>query len=254
MILDEIVEKKEVRLKELEKLDLSKLSKKDYKDNLFINTFRNNDFTIIGEFKKASPSKGIIMENFKVENILEHYEKLPIGAYSVLTEEDYFLGKNEYLQYVCKTSKRPVLRKDFIIDKYQIYEAKFLGASAVLLIVSILGDKLNEFYQLSKELGLAALVEVHNKEELDLALDIDAEIIGINNRDLKTFKVDLNTTKELLKYIPKNKIVISESGIKTVNHIEYMKSLGVNGVLIGETLIRNLDNEKFIEELKSLKI
>ena len=252
MILDEIVAKKEIRLKAIDKVKFKKLPKAEYSKNLFINTFINNDFTVIGEFKKASPSKGIILENFQIDKILEEYEKLPIGAYSVLTEEEYFLGKNEYLQYISSNTNKPLLRKDFIIEKYQINEAAYLGASAVLLIVAVLGDKLKDFYETAMNLGLAALVEVHNKNELEMALEIDADIIGINNRNLKDFTVDLDTTRNLLQFIPKNKIVISESGLKTIGDIEYMKVLGVNGVLIGETLIKNLNNQEFKEGLNNL--
>ena len=252
MILDEIVSKKEIRLEAIDKVKFKKLSKAEYSKNLFRNTFINNDFTVIGEFKKASPSKGIISEDFQIDKILKIYEKLPVGAYSVLTEEDYFLGKNEYLQYIACNTSKPVLRKDFIIHKYQINEAAYLGASAVLLIVAILGDKLKDFYETTVNLGLAALVEVHNKKELDMALEIDADIIGINNRNLKDFTVDLDTTRNLLQFIPKNKIVISESGLKIIGDIEYMKALGVNGVLIGETLIKNLNNQEFKEGLNNL--
>ena len=240
MILDEIVAKKEIRLKAIDKVKFKKLPKAEYSKNLFINTFINNDFTVIGEFKKASPSKGIILENFQIDKILEEYEKLPIGAYSVLTED------------ISSNTNKPLLRKDFIIEKYQINEAAYLGASAVLLIVAVLGDKLKDFYETAMNLGLAALVEVHNKNELEMALEIDADIIGINNRNLKDFTVDLATTRNLLQFIPKNKIIISESGLKTIEDIEYMKALGVNGVLIGETLIKNLNNEEFKEGLNNL--
>ena len=235
MILDRIVEKKKLRLQNKKLEFYNNIEKGNYSENKFIKKFKENDFTIIGEFKKASPSKGIIAENFNIKDILNIYENLPIGTYSVLTEEDFFLGKNEYLKEIGLYTERPILRKDFIIDKYQIYEAKTLGASAVLLIVSILGENLSEYYSLTKELGLAALVEVHNKEELDIALKTGCLIIGINNRDLKTFKVDLKNTEELIKYIPKEKIVISESGIKSINDMKYLDGLWVDGVLIGET-------------------
>lgn len=252
MILEEIVKKKRNRL---DKVNINKYvdnKKQIYNDNLFKKTLLNNDFTIIGEYKKASPSKGMLIEDFKIRSILESYEKLPIGAYSVLTEEDYFLGNNEYLKYISSNSERPTLRKDFVIDKYQIYEAKELGASSILLIVALLKDSLREYYDLAMDIGLAPLVEVHTKEELNIALKANVEIIGINNRNLKNFQVNLNTTKELLKYIPSNKIVISESGIKTIEDIKYLKNLGVKGILIGEGLIKNMSNKDFIKELKDL--
>lgn len=245
MILDKIVNKKRNRILE------------EFGDNTPGNRFRekinNSEFFIIGEFKKASPSKGIIAESFDVEKILEIYENLSIDAYSVLTEEDYFLGNKEYLKNVVKKGTKPVLRKDFIIDPIQLVESKEIGADAVLLIVAILGDKLGEFYRLAKYLGLTALVEVHNKEELDIALKYDVEIIGINNRDLKTFNITLDTTKNLIKYIPDNKIVISESGVKNIGDLKYLKSLGVNGVLVGEAFMRNLDNNEFLNEVNNIK-
>lgn len=250
MILDEIVEKKRERLKEKVKNKFDFTNNEAYEENKFRKEIYGDRFTIIGEFKKASPSKGIIAADFDVKEVLKVYEGLPIGAYSVLTEEDFFKGSDEYLQYVASNTLRPALRKDFIIDKYQIYEAKDLGASAVLLIVAVLKDKLKDFYDLCMELGIAPLVEVHNKEELDIALDAGVDIIGINNRDLKTFKVDLNTTKELIKYIPGHIKVISESGIQSVDDIKMLKELGVSGVLIGETLMRNLNNEEMLNELK----
>ncbi len=250
MILDEIVEKKRERFKEKVKNKFDFTNNETYEENKFRKEVYGGSFTIIGEFKKASPSKGIIAPDFDVKEVLKVYEGLPIGAYSVLTEEDFFKGSDEYLQYVASNTLRPALRKDFIIDKYQIYEAKDLGASAVLLIVAVLKDKLKDFYDLCMELGIAPLVEVHNKEELDIALNAGVDIIGINNRDLKTFKVDLNTTKELIRYIPDHIKVISESGIQSVDDIKMLKELGVSGVLIGETLMRNLNNEEMLSELK----
>lgn len=250
MILDDIVVKKRERLKERLNNKFDYKDNKPYIENIFRKEIFSNKFTIIAEFKKASPSKGIIAPEFDVKEVLKVYEGLPIGAYSVLTEEDFFKGSDEYLQYVASNTVRPALRKDFIIDKYQIYEAKYLGASAVLLIVAVLKDTIKEFYDLCIELGIAPLVEVHNREELDIALKAGVDIIGINNRDLKTFKVDLNTTKELIKYIPSNVKVISESGIQSIDDIKMLKSLGVSGVLIGETLMRNLKNEEMLNELK----
>lgn len=250
MILDDIVGKKRERVNEKLKNKFDYKDNKPYIENIFRKEIFSDKFTIIAEFKKASPSKGIIAPDFDVKEVLKVYEGLPIGAYSVLTEEDFFKGSDEYLQYVASNTVRPALRKDFIIDKYQIYEAKHLGASAVLLIVAVLKDTIKEFYDLCIELGIAPLVEVHNREELDIALKAGVDIIGINNRDLKTFKVDLNTTKELIKYIPSNVKVISESGIQSIDDIKMLKSLGVSGVLIGETLMRNLKNEEMLNELK----
>lgn len=250
MILDDIVVKKRERLNKKLKNKFDYKDNKPYIENIFRKEIFSDKFTIIAEFKKASPSKGIIAPDFDVKEVLKVYESLPIGAYSVLTEEDFFKGSDKYLQYVASNTVRPALRKDFIIDKYQIYEAKHLGASAVLLIVAVLKDTIKEFYDLCFELGISPLVEVHNREELDIALKAGVDIIGINNRDLKTFKVDLNITKELIKYIPSNVKVISESGIQSVDDIKMLKDLGVSGVLIGETLMRNLNNKEMLNELK----
>lgn len=226
---------------------------KSYKDNIFKNVLKKGGLSIIGEFKKASPSKGIIVENFNVEGINNYYKGLGIDAYSVLTEEDFFLGSDEYLKEVKALSDTLILRKDFIIDFYQIYEAKILGATAVLLIVSILGNKLKDFYEECKKFKLEAIVEIHNKEELDIALECDVEIIGINNRDLKTFNTTLETTKELIKYIPKNKVIISESGMSTVEDLKIVSGYGADAALVGEMFMRNINNETFINEFKDFK-
>lgn len=230
----------------LEKISFVKLEKiNSLKENkeLFKKALLKEDLTIIGELKKASPSKGEIVKDFNLEKINEFYKKENIDAYSILTEEEFFKGKDEYISLIKGISDKPILRKDFIIDKYQIYESKFLGADCILLIVALLKDKLKEFYELGKELGLDILVEVHSKEELDLALKINPEIIGINNRNLKNFKVDLENTKELIKYIPKGILTISESGINSFEDIDYIKSLGVDGVLVGEFFMRRFINE-----------
>lgn len=235
----------------LEKISFTKLKKiNSLKENkeLFKKALLKEDLTIIGEFKKASPSKGEIVKDFNLEKINEFYERENIDAYSILTEEEFFKGKDEYISLIKGISDKPILRKDFIIDKYQIYESKFLGADCILLIVALLKDKLKEFYELGKELGLDILVEVHSKEELDLALKINPEIIGINNRNLKNFKVDLENTKELIKYIPKGILTISESGINSFEDIDYIKSLGVDGVLVGEFFMR-----RFIKEIHKWK-
>lgn len=235
----------------LEKISFTKLKKiNSLKENkeLFKKALLKEDLTIIGEFKKASPSKGEIVKEFNLEKINEFYKRENIDAYSILTEEEFFKGKDEYISLIKGISDKPILRKDFIIDKYQIYESKFLGADCILLIVALLKDKLKEFYELGKELGLDILVEVHSKEELDLALKINPEIIGINNRNLKNFKVDLENTKELIKYIPKGILTISESGINSFEDIDYIKSLGVDGVLVGEFFMR-----RFIKEIHKWK-
>ncbi|WP_446899606.1 indole-3-glycerol phosphate synthase TrpC [Clostridium sp. LBM24168] len=260
MILDDIVEVKhkelEIRKKnktlegiidEIHMIDNAKSS--DFKGALL-----KNNISIIGEIKKASPSKGIIVQDFHPEDIAGIYEGLDINAISVLTEEDYFMGKDEYLKAVKSIVSKPVLRKDFIIDEYQIYESKLLGADAILLIVRILGDKLDEFYKLTSNLGLQCIVEVHDKNELDIALDICPQIIGINNRNLEDFTVNLKNTEDLIKYIDKDTVVVSESGMATLEDFRYIKSLPVDAVLIGEGFMRKLNNsddmKRFIDNIK----
>lgn len=233
MILDKIVYNKRLKLYERKKIiSLSDIKSKANKIvsnegenlNIFKDILSKDKLLVIGEFKKASPSKGIICENFDIIKILSYYNSMKVDAFSILTEEDFFKGNDLYLKCVRKNSSKPILRKDFIIDIYQIYEAKIIGANGVLLIASILKDNLLEFYNVSKSLNLQPLVEVHNKEELDLALKCNCDVIGINNRNLKDFSISLNTTKELIKYIPKDKIVISESGIKSLEDLKAIKS------------------------------
>jgi indole-3-glycerol phosphate synthase len=264
LILDDIVAKKKIRvekrkkeipIKELEKQALSKV--KDERESNFKNPFKialqKEGLSVIGEFKKASPSKGVIVEKFNIKEILNYYTYLGIDVFSILTEEDFFLGCDEYLKEIRKISHIPILRKDFVIDFYQIYEAKVLGANGILLIASILGDKLGDYYNEAKRFDLEPLVEVHNKEELDLALKYDCEIIGINNRDLKTFNVTLDTTKELIEYIPKDKIVVAESGIMSIEGLQMIKGYGAHGVLIGELFMRKIDDSEFKSKYKEFR-
>lgn len=245
MILDKICADKKVALIERKKeLPLAKIKEliknKKFKKARFKNEIKKNGVTIIGEAKKASPSKGIIKEDFNIRDVVSSYnENQKIGCLSILTEEKYFQGNIENLTIAREITNKPLLRKDFIIDKYQIYESKLYGVDAILLIVAVLGKDLEQFYNLGKLLGLDILVEVHNEKELNLALDVEAEIIGINNRDLKTFEVDIKNTERLKKRI-KNKdiLVVAESGISSEDDIEYMRELRVDGVLIGEFFMR----------------
>lgn len=255
MILDKIVTEKKKRIEEKKKIISLKEMKEnayklldDNKEKKFIEALNKEGLSIIGEFKKASPSKGLIVPDFNVEEILNLYKELEIDAYSVLTEEDFFLGSDEYLKKVKSLSTQPILRKDFIIDYYQIYEAKALGASGILLIASVLKDKLKEFYKECIDFNLEPLIEVHNKEELDMALECDGKIIGVNNRDLKTFNTNLETTKELISYIPNNKITVSESGMSSIEDLKKIKGYGVDAVLVGEMFMRNITNKKFKED------
>jgi len=207
--------------------------------------------SFICEVKKASPSKGIISENFPYLDIAKEYEAAGAATISVLTEPDFFLGSDLYLQEIAAKANIPVLRKDFIVDSYQIYEAKLLGAQAVLLIATLLDTKALEAYvKIASELGLSALVEIHSEAEAEQALEAGARIIGINNRNLKTFKVDTGVTARLKKLIPAGIITVAESGIRSADDAREMKKIGVDAVLIGESLMRAADKKQFLAELK----
>ncbi|MGC8545927.1 MAG: indole-3-glycerol phosphate synthase TrpC [Athalassotoga sp.] len=256
MILDEIVRYKlskvELQKKQqpLEPIKASlKIEKRDFKGVL-----SKDRISIIAEIKKASPSKGIIQNDFSPKKQAQIYDSANIDAISVLTEDKYFKGKDEYLKLVRDETKKPVLRKDFIVDEYQITESKLLGADAVLLIVAILQNKLKKFNELAKSSELDCLVEVHDEKELETALDCGCEIIGINNRNLKDFSVDLKTTERLIRNIPNHVTIVSESGIKTADDVKYLSSIGVDAVLIGETFMRMSKDEilNFIGEIRSI--
>lgn len=208
----------------------------------------------ICEVKKASPSKGIIAENFPYIDIAREYEKIGADCISVLTEPDYFKGDINYLNDIQKAGvATPLLRKDFTIDEYMIYQAKVYGASAILLICAILDDKrLKEYHELATSLGISALVEAHDEEEVKRALNIGAKIIGVNNRNLKDFTVDLNNSIRLRKLVPEDKIFVAESGIKTENDMIRLRDAGVNAVLIGETMMRTDDKSGMIRRLKGI--
>ena len=210
------------------------------KNSAFKNALQKDGLSVISEVKKASPSAGIICEDFDHMKIAQAYQEGGADAISCLTDVEYFKGAPEYLQEICKTSTIPVLRKDFIIDPIQIYEAKAWGASAFLLIAAILTtEQIKEFIELGKELGLDALVEIHDAEELKKALEANAEIIGVNNRDLRDFTVDMDLTARLSKDIPNDKILVGESGIKTPEDAHKLFHSGSSAVLIGETLMRH---------------
>lgn len=205
---------------------------------------------LIAEIKKASPSRGMICPHFDVLRIAEVYARSGAAAISVLTEDKFFLGKPGYLKTLSKNSRLPLLAKDFIIDEVQIIESFYLGASAVLLIVAILNDdQLKRLLKVASGLGLDALVEIHNAEELTRALNAGADMIGVNNRDLRTFEVDLRTSEKLIPKIPKGKVIVSESGLKSHNEIVLLKDLGVHAVLIGETFLESPDIEGKIKEV-----
>ncbi len=246
MILDRIVKsKKKILIKS--KLDcninnlesiINKLPKPlDFKNALKKQNI--NDIRIIAELKKASPSKGIIREDFEFLKIAREYEENNAAAISVLTESEFFMGKLDYLKEINKAVNIPLLRKDFLFDPYQIYEARANGADAVLLIAAILEKSLlEELLFVVKKLSMNALVEVHTKEELKKVLQTDAEIIGINNRNLNTFDTNIQTSIDLMADIPESKVIVTESGIKTKEDIQKLSKAGVDAFLIGESFMR----------------
>lgn len=210
------------------------------------------DIRFICEVKKASPSKGLIAEQFPYIEIAREYEQAGAAAISVLTEPFYFQGSNEYLSEIVKTVQIPVLRKDFTVDEYMIYEAKVLGASAVLLICAILNDdELSRYHALAASLGLSALVEVHDEEEARRALRVGAKIIGVNNRNLKDFTVDISNSIRIRPMIPPEIIFVSESGMRTAADIQALRENGTDAVLIGETLMRSQDKREALAKLRA---
>lgn len=207
--------------------------------------------SFICEVKKASPSKGLIAPDFPYLQIAREYEAAGAAAISVLTEPEYFLGSDRYLEEIARAVSIPVLRKDFTVDAYQIYEAKLLGASAVLLICGILSDEeLREFLHTAHSLGLSALVEAHDKEEVERAALAGARIIGVNNRDLKTFTVDVNNSLQLKSLIPSGCLSVSESGVRGPKDIGNLYRSGIDAVLIGEALMRSTDKAGMLREFR----
>lgn len=208
---------------------------------------------IIAEVKKASPSKGIIAEDFRPKQQAAAYQNAGAAAISCLTEEYYFKGSAEYFRQIRGTVNIPMLRKDFIFDPYQIYEAKALGADAVLLIAAVLSPaEMRDFRLLAESLGMDVLAESHDERELEAAIEAGCTIFGINNRNLKTFEVSLETTRRLAKLVPEGGIIVSESGIKTAGDMKLLADSGADAVLIGETLMRSGSVEKSVAELRSL--
>ncbi|WP_125714574.1 indole-3-glycerol phosphate synthase TrpC [Companilactobacillus kedongensis] len=242
MILDDLVATTKERIKN---------EKSGHNVENVIARFLSPDMGFIGEVKKASPSKEIIVDNFPYLKIAKEYQQAGVDAISVLTEPKYFQGQLKYLTDIKKEVDVPILRKDFVVDPYMIYQAKFARANIILLITAILTPKqLKKFQQLADELDLAAIVEVHSKDELDVALNAGAKIIGVNNRNLKDFTVDLNNSLKLRNLVPKQIPFIAESGIKSVEDIKLLKKANVNEVLIGETFMRANDKLKVINEFK----
>ena len=243
-ILDEIVAKTKSKLEEKKQgLSLEELSSKidfeNLKETNFKKSLQNKAEAIIAEIKKASPSAGIISDNFDPVSKSKEYESFGASALSILTEEDYFLGNIQYLKDVKATTSLPILRKDFIVDEYQIYESKLIGADCILLIASILNDEeLKNFSEIAERLKLDYIIEVHDEEELQRVKHFSNAIIGVNNRNLKTFDVDINNSVELKKIFEGENIFIAESGIKSKKDIEYLRQHNINVFLIGESLMK----------------
>jgi indole-3-glycerol phosphate synthase len=269
MILDKIVEDKKIRLAEhRSKLSFESVRREaEYmqkningRSGIFYRALskgRNaagpvRGISIIGEFKKASPSLGDIKQNMELTDRIDEYNE-SVDAISCLTEEDHFKGNTDYLKQIRSISELPILRKDFMIDEYQFYEAKMIGADAVLLITAILDDTMmRDFYQLSKELDLDVLVETHDEYEIERAMKIDPEIIGVNNRNLNDFSIDLKNTGKLRKYIPEEKVFVSESGIMNDEDIKYLKELKVDAFLIGRAFMESKNPKELATRWKSI--
>lgn len=265
MILDEIAEKTRERILEKKQLVSEEVLKekayrlaseeKEKSGGTFSFPFEKalscKGISFICEVKKASPSRGIIAEDFPYKEIAIEYEQAGASALSVLTEPYYFKGSDDYLEEIRDAVKIPILRKDFTVDTYMLYEAKCIGASAILLICAILSDEqLKTYMETAKELGLSALVEAHTEEEVRRALACGAGIVGVNNRDLKTFQVDIHTSERLRKLVPEEVLYVSESGIRSGEDVRRLKENGTDAVLIGETLMRSDNKKKMLDELR----
>lgn len=257
MILDKIIISTKKRVENLKKeksfesIKKEALSISKNSGFVFAKALKKDRMSFICEIKKASPSKGIICEDFDHVKIVKEYESAGADAISVLTEPEFFMGSNRYLTEIKKEVNVPILRKDFIVDLYQVYESKILGADAVLLICSALNfAELKEYMEAAAELGMSALVETHDEKEIEIALNAGAQIIGVNNRNLKDFKVDFNNSIKLKKLIPEDKIFVSESGIKTRENIKLLRENKTDAVLIGEGLIKSANIKGKLEELR----
>lgn len=262
MILEEIVEKKKERLmehkakvgiKKMQQLAREAMAGGDDRGAVtFYENLKKPGISIIGEFKKASPSLGKITSKIDLMERIQEYNA-SVDAISCLTEEDYFNGSTDYLKQIRAKSRLPILRKDFMIDEYQFYEARVIGADAVLLITAILDDvQMHDFYQLARELGLDVLVETHNEEEIERAMKIDPRIIGVNNRNLKDFSISLEHTRRLRKYVPEDKIYVAESGIMGDDDVRFLKETGVDGFLIGRAFMEAKNPQELAKHWKQI--
>jgi len=249
MILTKIIIEKRVEIAEAKRnLTLEKMlkmvsegqmdSRRDFRNSIT----KAHHIHLISEIKKASPTRGVLREDFDPVKIARIYETNKADSISILTDEKFFQGKLSYLSMVREVTTIPLLRKDFIIDEYQLYESFLAGADAVLLISDILSEgELSSFLSIAESLNMSAVVEVHSEWDLEKAIKVNSTIIGINNRDLHTFKVDIETTSRLSRLIPKGKVVISESGITSYENVMFLKSLGIDAVLVGEAFMKSTD-------------
>lgn len=258
MILDEIADYARIRVAK----DKENISADDMKaracalpkgEFVFENSIKKNRISIISEVKKASPSKGVIAEDFPYVSIAKEYENAGATCISVLTEPKWFLGSDEIFMEIRKEVELPIIRKDFTIDEYQIYQARVLGADAVLLICALLDtETIKKYMDICDSLGMSALVETHNEEEIQSALKAGARILGVNNRNLKDFTVDLHNASDLKKYVPKGIIFVAESGITNVEDGVNLARDGADALLIGEALMRTSDKKSFITNIIKL--
>ena len=257
MILDKIVEDKILRLKEQKKNislpEMQELALASTRvSDSFYNALAKDGLSIIGEFKKASPSMGVLPKTIDVAQRIEQYSR-SVDAISCLTEEDHFSGNIEDFKQIRAITDLPMIRKDFIIDEYQIYEAKIIGADAILLIAAILSDEqMRVFYELACKLGMDALVEVHDEQEMQRAIELNSRIIGVNNRNLKDFSISLQTTKNLGMMLPEGKVFVSESGITKDEDIEFLKECNVDALLIGRALMEVKEPKLVADKWKSI--
>lgn len=242
-------EKKQIQLEMVKKQALA-MKKGDFS---FEKVIAEGDISFICEVKRASPSKGMLVEEFPYVQIAKDYEEAGASCISVLTEPDYFKGDKQYLKEISENVTVPLIRKDFIIDEYMIYDAKIHGASCVLLICSLLDKETMEKYiEICDNLGMSALVEAHDEEEIQKAVEAGARMIGVNNRDLKTFTVDIGNSERLRKLVPDNILFIAESGIKTNADINRLRKAKVNGVLIGETFMKAENKKEMLQKLRGV--
>ena len=259
MILDRIVADKKIRLAEHKtRIDgqtmrrLAEEGEPKRAEVTFCENLKKPGISIIGEFKQASPSLGRIDSKVDLRDRIGEYNA-SVDAISCLTEEDHFLGSVDYLTSIRQISTLPILRKDFMIDEYQFYEARVIGADAVLLITAILDDvQMHDFYQLARELSLDVLVETHDEAEIERALKIDPRIIGVNNRNLTDFSITLQTTGRLRRYVPRDKVFVAESGIMEDADVAYLKEVGADGFLIGRAFMESENPEALAERWKAL--